>query len=298
MDIRKLEVFCKVIEYKSFTKAAQWALISQPTVSEHIRNLEEQLGQKLIDRMGRKVEATPVGQLLYTYAQKIIRLQQESLQAIEVFSGHLVGKVKVGSSTIPGTYILPQAMTSFFNEYKEVQVDINISNSRYIAQQVIDGIYDIGIIGARWNDKLLDWTEIYHDRLVVAVPPDSALAGKKSVRVEELTEQPFLFREQGSGTRKVVAQILETYNLREKNLKEVAQLGSTAAVKEGVKAGLGISILSKMAVAEDVKNGTIVALDVQEANMERSFYLIQRKNRELSPVAEVFASFLQKEGGK
>lgn len=298
MDIRKLEVFCKVIEYKSFTKAAQWALISQPTVSEHIRNLEEQLGQKLIDRMGRKVEATPVGQLLYTYAQKIIRLQQESLQAIEVFSGHLVGKVKVGSSTIPGTYILPQSMVRFFRKYSDVQVDINISNSRTIAQKVIDGTYDIGIIGARWNDKLLEWAEIYHDSLVVAVPPKSPLAGKTSVGVDELTNQPFLFREQGSGTRKVVAQILETYNLREKNLNEVAQLGSTAAVKEGVKAGLGISILSRMAVAEDVKNGTLVALDVEGVKMERSFYLIQRKNRELSPVAEVFASFLQKEGGK
>ena len=295
MDIRKLEVFCKVIEYKSFTKAAQWAMVSQPTVSEHIRNLEEQLGQKLLDRLGRQVEATPVGQLLYSYALKIIRLQQESLEAIEEFSGHLKGRIIIGASTIPGTYILPCSLAAFLSAYKEVKVDISIANSKNIAQKVIEGIYDIGIIGAAWNDKALEWFELYMDELICIVPPESELATNESVAVADILKHPFILREQGSGTRKVVAEILENKGFKEKNVIEIATIGSTAAVKEAVKAGLGVSILSKKAVTEEIKNGTLVGLTLDNEPMERPFYLIQRKNRELSPIAAAFTTFLIKE---
>ncbi|MBM9511968.1 selenium metabolism-associated LysR family transcriptional regulator [Desulfogranum marinum] len=294
MDIRKLEVFCKVVEYKSFTKASQWAMISQPTVSEHIRNLEEQLGQKLFDRLGRHVEATPVGQLFYSYALKIIRLQQASLEAIEEFSGHLKGRIIIGASTIPGTYILPCSLAAFLATYSEVKVDINIANSKSIAQKVIEGTYDIGIIGAAWNDKALDWHALYMDELLIIVPANSPLAQKKNVPVAEILQHPFIHREQGSGTRKVVAKILENKGLKEKNVFEIATIGSTAAVKEAVKAGLGISILSKKAVAEEIKNGTLVGLTLDNEPMERPFYLIQRKNRELTPIAAAFTTFLIK----
>ena len=295
MDIRKLEVFCKVVEYKSFTKAAQWAMISQPTVSEHIRKLEEQLGQKLLDRLGRNVEATPAGQLFYSYALKIIRLQQESLEALEEFSGNLKGRIIIGASTIPGTYILPSSLAAFLSTYSEVKVDIRISNSENIAQKVIQGVYDIGIIGATWNDKALEWHELYMDELIITVPADSELAQKGNAAVADILPYPFIHREQGSGTRKVVAKILEDKGIKEKDVTEIATIGSTAAVKEAVKTGLGVSILSKKAVAEEIKNGTLAGLTLDNQPMERPFYLIQRRNRELTPIAAAFTTFLIQE---
>ncbi|WP_084456575.1 selenium metabolism-associated LysR family transcriptional regulator [Desulfogranum mediterraneum] len=292
MDIRKLEVFCKVIELKSFTKAAEWAMLSQPTVSEHIRSLEQQLGQQLIDRLGRTVEVTPVGRLFYGYALKLIRLQEESLQAVERFSGHLAGRVILGSSTIPGTYILPRLLAALFKAHPDIQADLNIANSRATARKVMDGSYDLGIVGARWNDRSLQWTRIYQDRLTLAVPPGSPLTARSSVQVEDLLGHPFILREPGSGTRKMVARILERKGCRENDLQKVTVIGSTAAVKEAIKAGLGISILSRRALSEDIDRATIIGLSLEDDAMERPFYLIQRKNRALTPVAAAFSALL------
>ncbi len=296
MDIRKLEVFCKVVEYKSFTKAAQWAMISQPTVSEHIRSLEEQVGQRLIDRLGRKVEATPVGQLLYNYALKIIRLQEESMQAIEVFSGNLIGRILIGSSTIPGTYILPHMLGRFIESNQDIKANIEISNSRAIAQKVIAGEYDLGIIGATWNERSLEWTQVLTDELSVVMRPDHPLAKQKEIEVEGILKEPFIFREHGSGTRKVIAGLLEQQGYRESSLREAAVIGTTAAVKEAIKAGIGISIISLRAIEEDICHGSLVGRPLKDIRMERPFYLIQRRNRELTPVAAVFVEFLLQQG--
>ncbi|WP_035273658.1 selenium metabolism-associated LysR family transcriptional regulator [Desulfogranum japonicum] len=292
MDIRKLEVFCKVVEYKSFTKAAQWAMISQPTVSEHIRSLEQQVDQRLIDRLGRKVEATPVGQLLYNYALKIIRLQEESMQAIEVFSGNLIGRILIGSSTIPGTYILPHLLGRFIESHPEIKANINIDNSRTIAQKVIAGEYDLGIIGATWNERSLAWTEVFADELTVVMRPDHPLAKKEELTIDDLLQEPFIFREHGSGTRKVIAGILEQQGYRENSLQEVAVIGTTAAVKQAIKAGIGISILSLRAILEDIRHNSLVGRPLKGMQMQRPFYLIQRRNRELSPVAAVFVEYI------
>lgn len=298
MEIRKLEVFCKVVELKSFTKTAEAVLLSQPTVSEHIRSLEEELGQKLIDRLGREVEPTPVGSLLYSYAIKILRLQHETLQAVEQYSGHLSGRITIGSSTIPGTYILPALINTFRKLHPEIKATIRISSSRVIARQVIDGEFDFGVIGAVWNERSLEWSEVFTDALTVAMPPDHPLAKKKSISTKALLNEPFIFREQGSGTRKVISQMLESQGIKENQLQEVAVIGSTAAVKEAVKSGMGLSILSSRSVKEEISFGQLASLPLKGAEMQRPFYLIQRKNRELPPVAAAFTKYLKKEARK
>ena len=156
MELRKLEVFCKVVELKSFTRSAEAVLLSQPTVSEHIRSLEEELGQKLLDRMGREVEPTPVGRLLYNYAVKILRLQHEFVQAVEQYSGKLVGRIMIGSGTIPGTYILPELIGQFRSRYPSIQATLKIAGSQFIASDVLGGRLEIGVVGARWAEKGLE----------------------------------------------------------------------------------------------------------------------------------------------
>jgi len=292
MEIRKLEVFCKIVELKSFTKAAAAVRLSQPTVSDHIRTLEEELGQKLIDRLGREVVPTPVGQLLYSYATKILRLQQETLQAIGQYNGNLSGSTLIGASTIPGTYILPKLISSFRTQFPEIKTVVHIHGSQAIAKKVLDGEYDLGLIGAIWNEKGLEWTALFQDTLTLVAHPDNSLNKGQPLTVRDLFSQPFIFREPGSGTRKVVAHILATRGFKEADLQDVALLGSNEAVKEAVKAGIGISMLSRRSVVEDVHQGTLVALPLEDISGERPFYLIRRKNRALAPVAAAFADHL------
>lgn len=293
MELRKLEVFCKVVELKSFTRAAAAVMLSQPTVSEHIRSLEDELGQKLVDRLGRQVEPTPVGQLLYRYGVKILRLQEEALQAVQQYGGKLVGRIMIGSGTIPGTYILPGLIGRFRERYPSIKATLKINSSHKVVQDVLDGKLEIGVVGARWSEKGLDYKETFSDNLAVVTEVDHHLAGKSEVSLLELTQEPFVLRESGSGTRKVVEQIFEEHGIKVSSLLEVAEIGSTQAVLEAVRAGLGISILSTKAVERDVKAGSLVTIPIKGVKMNRPFYMIRRKNRELSPAASVFWVFLR-----
>ena len=295
MELKKLEVFCKVVELKSFTRCAESVLLSQPTVSEHIRGLEEELGQKLIDRLGREVSPTPVGRLLYTYGVRILRLQRDALQAVEQYGGKLVGRIMLGSSTIPGTYILPGLIGQFRDRYPSIRATLRIAGSELIAAQVLDGELEIGVIGARWGEKGLEWIPHFADRLTLVVNAGHRWAGRGEVTLAELTEEPFILRESESGTRKVVDQILEDHGIRPASLKEVAEIGSTAAIIEAVRAGIGVSVLSAKAVERDVRAGTLATVAIKDVRLERPFYLIRRRNRELSPAAAVFLAFLQAE---
>lgn len=292
MELRKLEVFCKVVELKSFTRAAAAVMLSQPTVSEHIRSLEEELEQKLVDRLGRLVEPTPVGQLLYNYAVKILRLQRDALQAVEQYSGKLIGRIMIGAGTIPGTYLLPGMIVRFRDQYPSVKATLKINSSHQIVQEVFDGEVEIGVVGARWSEKGLDYREVYSDNLCVVVNADHPLADKKEVNLQELVEEPFIFRESESGTRRVVDQILEDHGIKTTDLVEVAEIGSTAAILEAVREGMGISILSTKSVERDIRAGVLAGIPIKGVEMKRPFYMIRRKNRELSPAATVFWVFL------
>lgn len=292
MDIRKLDVFCKVVELKSFTRAARAVLLSQPTVSDHIRQLEEELGQKLVDRLGRQAEPTPAGRLLYDYASRILRLQQETLEALARFGGRLSGETVIGASTIPATYILPPLVGAFRRSHPEVTVAVQISASHDIARKVLAGEYDLGLVGAVWNERGLEWTELFTDTLVLVARPDHPLAGRGPVSLDDLCGQDYVCREPGSGTRKVIGALLEAAGRRETDLRRVALFGGNEAVREAVKAGVGVSMLSRRSVAADLAAGALVEIPLQGVSGERPFYLLRRRNRQLPPSAAALAEHL------
>lgn len=294
MDLHRLEVFCKVVDLKSFTKAAEAIFLSQPTVSEHIRSLEETLNEKLVDRLGREVLPTQAGQILYKYAKKILALRQEAIQAIQEYSGNLAGHLTVGASTIPGTYILPEIIGGFKKEFPATQLTLAIGNSRKVADGVLAGDTEIGIIGARLSEPALSWQEIFHDELVLAVYPDHPFAKKKSITPDQLIEQAIIIRERDSGTRKVMTQILEKH-LDLAKLSIVAEMGSTEAVRQSIKSQIGIAILSQKAVAEDLRLGSLVSIPIKGVRLSRPFYLIQRKNRQTSPICKAFMANLNRQ---
>ena len=292
MDLHRLEVFCKVVELKSFTKAAEAIFLSQPTVSEHIRSLEEMLGERLVDRLGREALPTQAGQLLYKYARKILRLRQEAMQAMASYRGTLAGHLSLGASTIPGAYILPQRIGAFKKLHPAIQITLSIGNSRTVADGVLAGDTEFGVVGARWSDPALEWLEILDDELVLAVYPSHPFAEKKEVKPAQLLNEPMIIRERDSGTRRVVAQLLEKH-LDLDRLQIVAEMGSTEAVRQGIKAEVGIAILSSRAVAEDIERGSLVTVPLANIRLSRPFYLIIRKNRQSSPICSTFLDFLQ-----
>lgn len=294
MDIHRLEVFCKVVELQSFTKAAEASFLTQPTISEHIRMLEEMTGERLLDRFGREVMPTPAGRILYKYARQLIQIRDEALQALKRYKGVLSGHLSIGASTIPGTYILPVLIGSFKAAFPSIRITLKISSSGQIVEKILDGTLEAGLIGAKWSDRRIVMEEAFSDELVLAVPSRHPWATRGSVPLEELADEPFILRERGSGTRIVTFQAFEGAGFDPSRLKPVAEMGSTEAVRQGVKAGIGVSVLSAQAVADDLEHGTLATVPMEGLRILRPFYLVQRKNRQSSPLCTAFLEHLRK----
>jgi DNA-binding transcriptional LysR family regulator len=293
VDIRRLEVFCKVVDLGSFTRAAEAALLSQPSVSEHIRTLEDQFGEKLIDRLGRSAQPTHAGKILYQYARRIINLKDEVTQAISQYQGNLVGQLAVGASTIPGAYLLPRQIEAFKSEHLAVELMLKISGTAQIVDEVLNGRLELGLVGTQWKDQRIECEQMFGDELVLTVHPDHPWASRQSVLPAELMDTPFILREPGSGTRMEMVQFLKDAGVECSHFQVVAEMGSNEAVRQGVRAQIGVSILSLLSVQEDLDRGMLCRVAIQGVTMPRSFYLIQRKNRQLSPLATAFYHHLQ-----
>lgn len=292
MDIRRLEIFCRVVELKSFTRAANAAFLSQPTVSEHIRLLEEALGEKLLDRLGRQVLPTPAGEILYRYARRIIHLRDEALQTLADYRGTLQGHLQVGASTIPGAYILPELIERFKTLNPTIRLTLKIAGTGLIRRELLNSTIELAVIGAPSKTQDIDCQELFSDELTLAVHPDHPLAGRSSVDLDELAKYPFLLREEGSGTRAVMSEVLSNHGFDPAQLDIVAEMGSTEAIRQGIKARLGISILSTLAIRDDLQSGALVQIPINGIRMVRPLCLAQRKNRELTPLAQAFLNFL------
>ncbi|MDO3377398.1 selenium metabolism-associated LysR family transcriptional regulator [Geoalkalibacter halelectricus] len=293
MDLKRLEVFCRTVEYKSFTRAAEVLLLSQPTVSEHIRHLEELLGEKLLDRLGREVLPTPAGRILYQYAQRMLRLKDEACQAIEHFRGNLAGHLALGASTIPGAYLLPRRIAAFKREVPSIQISLLISGTGNIERGLLQGDLELAIIGAQAKDARLECRALFYDEIVLAVPPDHPLARQPEVGVADLHAQDFLLRERASGTRAVTTATLREHGFDLDKARVVAELGSGEAIRESVKAGIGVAFISSLAVAEEQRRGTLAIVALKDFSLQRPFYLTHRRNRQLTPVAEMFCRHLE-----
>jgi DNA-binding transcriptional LysR family regulator len=295
MDLHRLDVFCKVVELRSFTKAAEAVLLSQPTVSEHIRTLEEMVGEKLLDRLGREAFPTPAGEILYRYAQKMLRLRDEALQALSKYRGDLSGQLVLGASTIPGTYFLPRIIWSFKADHPSIQLTLKIASTGEIEEAVLRGDLEVGLVGSRGKDVRMEAEEVFSEDLVLAVYPEHPWASRGEVTMEDLYGEHFILRQSDSGTRMVMSHILEGHGFDFSKLFVVAEMATTQAVRESIKARIGVSILSQQAVEEDLQQRSLVSVSIRGIRFHRSFYLIHRKNRQLSPLCEAFLIHLRKE---
>lgn len=293
MDLWRLNILVKVIESGSFSKAADQVLLTQPTVSSHINDLEVHYGCRLIDRMGKEVTPTRAGQLLYKYARKLIALQNETESVMADYHGKMRGHLVIGGSTIPGEYILPKVIGRYTADYPEVKVSLSIGDTRQVTEEILSGGLEFGIVGARMKNKKLVQEEIATDKLRLVVPAGHKWAGRKRVSLKNLLTEPVIVRERGSGTLQALLDSLVAAGYKSGSLNITAELGSTTAVIQGIKSKVGISVLSTLAVREELRAGRLKALPVTGLNLERSFYLTLNKHRTLSPLCEAFIKYLK-----
>ena len=289
MDIHHLKIFVAVYQNKSFSRASEKLFISQPTISEHIKNLETELGYSLFDRLGRTIIATEAANLIYPKARQIIEDLDKIKDTLEISNNRITGKLIIGASTIPGTYMLPQIASEFKKQYPDISFEIIISDTREICARVENNQLLLGIVGAREGRKKLSYETFLTDELIYAVSP-RIIKSRTENTPEEIFKIPFLCRENGSGTRRNMEKHLENMGLNTENLQISAVLGSTASIKEGIKAGLGGSILSKRAIAEELALGTVIEIKLK-TRMERNFYLTWLKKRTMPTSYKVFIDY-------
>jgi DNA-binding transcriptional LysR family regulator len=292
MDLRQLEVFAGVYELRSFSRAASALHLTQSTVSEHVRLLEEELGTRLFDRLSRETVPTRAGQLLYSYARQMLALRSQARQAVDEFLGQITGTLVVGASTIPGEYVLPIAIGRFRERHPGVVITLQISDTRGIVQAVLDGQVDAGVVGADPGNRGLETRALMPDQLVLVVPPGHRWSGRSEAAIEELGAESLIVREPGSGSRQALERALEAVGRSLGEMHVIAEMGSTSAIKQAVKAGVGVSVMSSRAVEDECRHGLLACVTLKDLAVTRHFYVVTHASRTCSPLCRAFLDFL------
>jgi LysR family transcriptional regulator, low CO2-responsive transcriptional regulator len=296
LDLYKLEIFYWVAELRSFSQAAELLSLRQPTISAHVQELEKSLGGKLLYRVRGRVSLTPLGRMLLERAKNLLEFKRETIAALEQFQGTLSGELWVGGSNIPGQYLLPPKLGAFVTKYPGVKPILRIGDSAGIVEDVLDGKVELGFVGFKRDDARLSFETLWNDEMVLAVPQDHPWSRRHSVRMSDLRGEKFISREGGSGTLGSFRQLLAKHRQSPDELLNIAmELGSTEAVKEALMAGFGISILSRISIRRELKEGSIVEVPIRGLSLKRDFYKVFHKRRPLHPIAQAFRHFLKSE---
>jgi len=296
MDIHQLRIFSAVYRLKSFTGASKELGISQPTISEHIKNLETSLSCRLFDRMGRTIMPTAQADLLFPRAQQLLDSVSTLLEEMAGSTERISGKIVLGTSSVPGTYIIPSMAVEFKRDYPEVTFEVIINDTAAIIEMVSNHEIYCGIVGAREDPDRLEFLPLVHDELLLIAAPE--LAPPNEINPDQLTDLPFLLRENGSGTRKCMEDHFAAAGIDDKSLNTVAILGSNAAVKEAALRGLGVTVLSGLTVVNELAEGKLRQIRLKGLAMGRDFFLVNHKQRTLPAHYQAFCQHLRKRLGQ
>jgi len=293
MDLWQLYIFVSVVDHKSFSKASQAINLSQPTVSSHIKDLEDYFQCRLLDRLGKVTEPTGAGRILYRYAVKLLTLRDNAESALHDFLGRDRGKLIIGGSTIPSGYILPELMGPFSRKFPDVSIELTAGDTHQIVQMIKQGKLEAGIVGAPVEDPMIRQERLIEDEMMVVVPKNHKWADLSHVNCSELFDQRFIGREKGSGTWQSILLSLKNAGFNQDDLKPCITMGNTVSVIQAILNNVGISILSTMAVRDCIDSGRLKALPVKDLNLKRFFYLTVPARRTISPICRKFIEFIK-----
>jgi DNA-binding transcriptional LysR family regulator len=293
MEDHKLKVFCTVADTKSFSKASEIIHLTQPAVSLQIQALEELYETKLFDRSSSTVSLTPAGEILYKYSKEILALYSAAEKNIGELTGLVKGSISVGASTTIGNHLLPTVIADFRRTHPKIRIHLSVGNTKRIVEFLNSGNIDIGLVEGDVARQKLIVEKLISDELVVIVPPLHPWAKKKEVSIYDVTKEPFVLREEGSGTRQILEKYLNKHGISTHDMKASMMLGSTEAIKEAVESGIGISIVSRWAARKENKYGSLKLVSLKEEKFFRDFSLIFHKNAIASHAVDEFLTYLK-----
>ncbi len=290
MDIHQLKVFTSVFKNRSFSRASEELHLTQPTISNHIKSLEDEFECKLFDRLGRTIIPTEEAEVLYGHSVEIIAKAVVLKEAIGQLKKDLTGKLIVGASTIPGVYLMPRIMTEFQKRYPSISFQIVISDSKGIIESINKHDLLLGIVGAKIGNDQINYTSFVEDELIVVSSP--SMVGKNTITLKELISLPMVLREEGSGTRKETEKLLTDKGFSLDSINRAGIFGSTDAVKQAVKAGLGVSIVSRFSVVDELEHKILKEIKLVDFQMKRRFYIVTHKKRTLPRAYDTFLKYI------
>lgn len=296
MNLRQLEAFCRIVDLGSFSMAAEDMGLSQPAVTFQIQALEKELGVTLLDRTARRALPTQSGRILYDHARAILRHLEQAHREMDDLSQLLRGTLLIGASTGPGEHILPQMLGHFKAEHPHIEVVLRILPTEEIIEQVLALDLEIGVVGAREKNPRLSFEPFIDDRLVVIAPPGHPWTAQETVMMEDLLREPFILQQPGAGVRIMLEAGLREMGLGLSDLNVHMELGLQESIKTAVEAGFGVGIVSRFAVRQELRFGTLVEVRIADLPSFRDeFYLVRNRRRKLSRMTEAFLSFAREE---
>jgi DNA-binding transcriptional LysR family regulator len=289
----RLRVFQAVAKHRSYSRAARDELhISQPAVSKHVRALEEELGVTLFHQLGRQIELTEAGRLVLQCAEQMRVLTDETCRALLELQGLQRGTLRLGASTTVGTYLLPALVAAYVQRYPGITVTLDISNTQGVIAGMRDRTWDLGLAANVPDQPPLRIQPYCRDALILVVPPRHRLARRRTVPLAELSGESWVLREPGSASRQAIEQALRTHHVP---WQERLTLPSQEAVKQAVMAGVGIGMVSRLAVTPAEQQGMLCMVAIADVRVERQISIVQRTDTRLPATAQAFLHVLSQQ---
>ncbi|HEY2937256.1 MAG TPA: LysR family transcriptional regulator [Gaiellaceae bacterium] len=291
MDTRQLAAFCAVVERRSFSQAAARLGVTQPAVSLQIRSLEQRVGQKLVDRSGRRVEPTEAGLQLYQSAKRMLQIEEELLDRLaESETGELRGSLSLGAATGPGGSVVPILLCAFQQANANLSVSLAVHDTQTVIELVAERELELGIVGAQKRHRGVAFEPLFSDEVILVTPPGHRFAGR-TLSLDELTGEPLIVMQEGAGVRQVIDDELRAAGTRLRDLDVRLELGLQESVRSAVLAGYGITFISRAAVEADLESGTLATARVQGIEPRRQIFVARAAGRAPTRAAEAFLVF-------
>lgn len=292
MEFKQLEAFVAVVDYGSFSEAARKLYLTQPTISTHIRSLEEELHTRLIIRTTKKLTITPKGYQLYDSAVRMLDIRNN---LFENFTGSKKQIIDLAASTIPSSYLLPELMAGFGRMYPDVYFHSWQTDSAGAISRVLDGSVDLALTGQNTGDDSCIFIPFCQDDMVIATPVNDHYLQLKErpVTFSDFLKDPIIIRERGSGTKKEMDIFLENAGIEPSSLNVVARMNDLESIKKSIVNGLGISILSARSAVDLKKTKQILLFPLEGTAHKRSFYIVYSKNRILKAHVRQFIQYVK-----
>jgi DNA-binding transcriptional LysR family regulator len=290
MEMAQLEFFLRVVEEKSFSKAADRVFRTQPAVSIAIRRLEEEVGAPLLDRSQKSPALTEAGEIVYEYAQRIIGLRDKARLAVAELRELQKGRVRIGANESTSLYLLPDLILEFRAQHPLVKVEIQRQPSERLPREALDRRVDFALMAYEPNDRDLESFPVHTDELALIMPVNHRLAGRKSVKIEDLGAEHFLAHNITSASRN---KVVETFAAHNTPLNITLELATIETIKRFVRRDLGLAIVPRMCVAEELERGLLATVPVKDLSYTRTLWATHRKGVTFSHAAAAFLKLLR-----